>query len=166
MELLNQNQLAKRLGLSKGRISQLVSEGRLNSSKVTDPTNNKVLFDLDKVLKALSKDQSNIENALKEVSLESEEELNESATYDQVRTKKMLFTAELERLEYEKTKGLLVPIEQVEKEAFECARRVRESFASIPDRLAAELAATSSEFQVHKILTLEINQALEGLSNK
>ncbi len=175
-ELLNQNQLAKRLNLTKGRISQLKSEGRLNSAQVTDPITKRVLFSLEKVLVALSISENSIkqnenEALLEDLDDEDQEEhdddnLDERAAYDRSRAKKMRYTAELERLEYEKLKGNLISNEQVEKEAFECARRVREALTNMPDRLSSELAATSSEIEVHKILTNEINQVLEELSKQ
>lgn len=155
-ELLNQSQLARRLSLTKGRLSQLVKEGRLNSAKATDPITKRVLFDYSLALKALSKKDSNIE--------EEEKEIDVDATYDQARTKKMLFTAELERLEYEKTKELLISKDKIEKEAFECARRVREALSNIPDRFSSELASIQSEFEIHKLLSQEINQILMELS--
>ena len=55
--LLNQNELSKKLNLSKSRISQLKKEGRLNQAMERDPINNQLKFDLKKVLAALSKSE-------------------------------------------------------------------------------------------------------------
>lgn len=58
----------------------------------------------------------------------------------------------------------LISRKDVEKEAFECARMVRDSLQNIPSRIAAILAGESSEHKIEKILDKEIRQALESLS--
>lgn len=81
------------------------------------------------------------------------------------KAKREQFMAELARLEYEQKAGSLVSAEEVKKEAFKIARIVRDSILNIPDRVAAELAAETNQFRVHKRLTEELRKALEELGN-
>ena len=184
MILLNQNQLAAKLKVTKGRISQLKKEGRLDQAMATDPISKRLKFDYNKVFEILSKTEDNTQlnqnevlnlnlNYLEDDDNEDDSEslddskvesINDNETYDQARAKKMRYAAELERLEYEQTKGNLIAIEQIEKEAFECAKNTREALTNIPDRLAPQLAATNDEFEIHKILSNEINKILMELS--
>jgi len=78
------------------------------------------------------------------------------------RAKREAYQAELARLEYEEKQGTLVNAEAVKKEAFRVARLVRDAMLNIPDRIAAELAADTDTFSVHKRLTAEIRTALKG----
>lgn len=88
-----------------------------------------------------------------------------SETLAASKAKREAFLAELARLEYEQKAGTLVPIEDVQKEAFRIARIVRDNMLNIADRLAAELAAETNQFRVHTRLTEELRKALEELGN-
>ena len=85
----------------------------------------------------------------------------DAADYNVSRAKKESYLAELARLEFEEKDGTLVPAEDVRKEAFAIARQVRDGLLNIPDRVAAELAAMTDQFEIHKRLTDEIRRALE-----
>jgi len=69
-------------------------------------------------------------------------------------------------LEFKKMNKELIGIEEVEREAFEMAKGVRDAFLALPARLAPILAADSNQFSIQNKLTLEINSALESLSNE
>lgn len=85
----------------------------------------------------------------------------DAADYNASRAKKESYLAELARLEYEEKNGTLVQAEAIRKEAFGIARQVRDGLINIPDRVAAELAAMTDQFEIHKRLTDEIRRALE-----
>lgn len=59
----------------------------------------------------------------------------------------------------------LVDINIVKKEAFEMARRIRDSFISLPDRLSPQLR-DKSQSEINQLLTVEINYILESLTNE
>lgn len=84
-------------------------------------------------------------------------------TYADFRKQRERYQAELSRLEYEEKSGSLVSAEEVRREAFRLGRVVRDSLLNIPDRLAAELAGMTNQFQVHRRLTDEIRSALTEL---
>ena len=69
-------------------------------------------------------------------------------------------------LEFKKMNKELISIEEVEREAFETAKGVRDAFLALPARLAPILAADSDQFSIQNKLALEINSALESLSNE
>lgn len=58
----------------------------------------------------------------------------------------------------------LVDINIVKKEAFEMARKVRDSFLALPDRLASDLVE-KTQLEIHQTLTKEVNYLLEALSD-
>ena len=86
-------------------------------------------------------------------------DLNES------RARREHYQAEKARLDALQGRGELVPAADVERQAFELARAVRDGLMVIPDRVASLLAATSEPRQVHHLLTEEIRVALRGLSD-
>lgn len=88
--------------------------------------------------------------------------LDDIPNFNVSRAKREAYQAELARLEYEEKQGTLVDAEAVKKEAFRTARLVRDAMLNIADRIAAELAADTDAFSVHKRLTTEIRTALTG----
>ena len=66
-------------------------------------------------------------------------------------------------LENQEKRGQLIDAAEARREAYRCARSVRDALLNIPDRLAAELAAESDVTRVHIRLDGEIRQALELL---
>ncbi|UNC12872.1 hypothetical protein FE249_00830 [Acidiphilium multivorum] len=87
---------------------------------------------------------------------------NAAATFAQSRAIREAYLARLAKLEFEERSKQVVRVDEVKNEAFKVARQVREAMLNIPDRLAAELAAASDPFMVHKRLADEIRQALAG----
>jgi uncharacterized protein YxjI len=75
------------------------------------------------------------------------------------------YDAALKKLEYEQKNGDLLEKSSVERDAFETARRVRDSILNIPDRIGAELASSTDIFQVKEKLTKSLIQALEELAS-
>jgi phage terminase Nu1 subunit (DNA packaging protein) len=59
-------------------------------------------------------------------------------------------------------RGRLVPAETARREAFDCARAVRDAVLNVPDRVAAELAAETDPDRVHARLDDELRKALEA----
>ena len=90
--------------------------------------------------------------------------LTSTGTYAEKRALLTGYKAELARLELERAKNKLVDADIVEKSAFDCARRVRDTILSLPNRLSSIIAAESSEHKVREYLTTELTKALEELS--
>lgn len=81
------------------------------------------------------------------------------------RAKREQYAASLAKLEYEKEAALLVSAEKVSLETFKAGRVLRDSLFSIPDRIAAQLAAENDVDKVHEKLTTEISNCLTDLAN-
>ena len=61
-------------------------------------------------------------------------------------------------------RGSLVEISQVQKDAFDTARKVRDAMLNIPDRISSILAGEKKEAKVRKLLTAEIKNALVDIN--
>jgi phage terminase Nu1 subunit (DNA packaging protein) len=86
-------------------------------------------------------------------------------SYTKNRAVREHYNARLAKLSFEQRSGKLVEEEQVKKEAFVIARRVRDSLLAIPDRVAAELVNEPNQFRIHARLTEEIRKALISLKD-
>ncbi len=82
---------------------------------------------------------------------------------NQARTISEIFNAKIKEVTYKKEIGELVPVKQVEKEAYEAARIVRDNFLSLPERVSSVLIGKSKD-EIKGILHHEIIQILENLS--
>lgn len=74
--------------------------------------------------------------------------------------------AEIQEIKLAQLKGELVPVAEVEAEAFKAARTVRDNMLNIPDRVAAEFAGITQSQVIHARLMDEIRKALEGLQGE
>lgn len=73
--------------------------------------------------------------------------------------------AALRKLRLEEKRGQLVRVEDIERDAFNLARQVRDGILSIPDRMDAMLAAELDPQNINTLLTRELRQALEALGS-
>lgn len=85
--------------------------------------------------------------------------------YTKARAVRETYAAKLARLEYEQKSGELVRRDEVKTSAFNAARKARDMLMTIPDRVAATLAATDDQGECHRILSEEIRRVCEELSN-
>lgn len=74
------------------------------------------------------------------------------------------FKAMQRELDFRKKSGELVEERDVSKAAFECARKIRDNFLMLPDRLSPILAAETDMLKVKNILSNEIREILKGLT--
>jgi len=116
----------------------------------------------------LRKEKKKIEELKKEASeigldLGEFDELLHSMNLNQARTVSEIFNAKIKEVAYKKEIGELVPKAEVEKEAFEAARMVRDGFLSLPDRVAAVLVGKDKD-AIRTVLHKEIVQILENLA--
>jgi hypothetical protein len=65
-----------------------------------------------------------------------------------------------------KLQGELISVDEVQRQAFEMARSIRDTFLAIPPRLAPMLAADNDAFSIQNKLMIEINNALEDISDE
>lgn len=101
--------------------------------------------------------------------LEVSEELKELAaksSLNEAKTISEILNAKLKEIQYKKEVGELVSKAEVEREAFEVARKVRDAILSVPDRVSAMIAAKSDPKEIRDILTQELHHALAALSKE
>lgn len=155
---------AEQRGVSGAAVTRAIKEGRLKKSvsytpggrPQIDPELGHAEWD-----KNTRPDKRNNPNAK---SVEVDEDDNPLASYAASRAKKEAYQAELARLEVQTRLGKLVDADEVKREAFNIARRVRDGLLNIPDRISAELAGEGDAFKVHQMLTDEIRKTLTELA--
>ena len=74
------------------------------------------------------------------------------------------YLAKLAGIQYERESGTRVLKEEVQRDAFELARRVREAITNVPDRISHDLAAISDPTEVHLRLSEALRDALTELT--
>ena len=84
--------------------------------------------------------------------------------YQVSRAVRETYNAKLTRLDYEERTGKLLNAEDVAKDAFAVARRVRDRLLNIPSRMASVLASETDGKVIEHLLTQELRVALEELS--
>ena len=149
-------QLAEKLGVTRGRVSQIKKTGRLDGTYRTE--GRFVFFDEDAAIAAWNGEipQSTTRVASKDLEIPS---FNES------RAKTEFFRAEMARLDLEEKEELLCEANKVKSAAFTLARSVRDALDSIPDRVANQFAAETDPVVIHQTLQEELRKALERLTN-
>jgi hypothetical protein len=168
MPIVSAAEYARQRGISKAAVSLAISEGKLPTAAVKAGRNWKIDTELaDREWRENTNPVMGAPTHAKPKghSVDDESKPVGTETLAASKAKRESFLAELARLEYEQKAGSLVSADDVKKQAFKMARIVRDSILNIPDRVAAELAAETNQFRVHKRLTEELRKALEELGN-
>lgn len=84
-------------------------------------------------------------------------------SYQDALIKDKYYAAALKKIKLDQENSVLVPKADVEKEAFEVGRQIRDTLQNIPSRISATLSALNTETEIEKILDKEIRQSLEVL---
>jgi hypothetical protein len=74
------------------------------------------------------------------------------------------YIAALKKIELKEKQGEYLKKDDVEKEAFNISRLIRDAVLNIPDRISAELASITDVHLISEKLTQELTAALEDLS--
>lgn len=160
---------AKHRGCSAMAVSKAVREGRI---PVVDGPDGKPMID------PVAADEAWRENTdeSKQIGAYTEAAGEEPKLPDDVprdregkavsgRAKREEFQARITELKFREMAGELVNAEEVRQEAFRIARQTREAVLSVPDRVAAQIAAEQNPQAVHEILTTELTKALEAIAD-
>lgn len=147
---MNQTQFAKRHGCSRQYIGQLVYAGEIDI--------NDGFIDTDEADEIIAMKQSR-KNKTSDPDMKS---LKLELMKAQLRN--MQFRCSLLETKVKKESGELVSLREIEQEAFETARTVRDNLLNVPNRVSAQLAGQDAA-TIHRILTEEFRAALETLGN-
>ena len=155
---LKQSTIAKELGVTEGRISQLKKQGM--------PVNS---LEAARVWYAQNVDQTFSPKLVPGVALPSVALLPEmiEGAYDiqAARAKREHHEANMAELRERQLLGELVEAERVKRAVSSLAAMVRSAFERIPDKLADRLAANTDAQACHALLTTEIDLVLADLAN-
>lgn len=154
-KLLSAQQYARRVGVSRQAVYEAIRNGRLVKSVVREELSERLLIDPSIADKEWGQNRG--------YPGRPRGEDVDPADLTASRAKKEAYQAEIFRLKSEQLAGRLVDAEKVKREAFKTARMVRDGLGNLPDRLAAQLAAETDQFKVHRLLTEEVRKALEAL---
>src|ERR1039458_7299634 len=94
------------------------------------------------------------------------EQIGSAAEYTKARAVREHYQARLAKIDYEERIAKLVSGEEVQVAAFNKFRQFRDAMINLPDRLAAMLAAETTEATVHALLTNEIRKALNDFADE
>lgn len=149
-EYLNRAQYAKHLGCSPQMITKHDKAGRLifNDDGLVDVRRSDALI----VTTLDSRGGNHASGGGSKVS------------YLEAKTKEANARATKAEIEAAEMAGLLARIDDIEKTAFDLARRAQEQILSIPDRLAASLANETDAVKIHDLLTRELTRITQELS--
>ena len=79
--------------------------------------------------------------------------------------RKMQLENEMRQIKLQRISGELVPVDRVQKDWFEMARRVRDGLLNLPSRLSGVFAAESNQEKIFELFTKEIHVVLTELSS-
>lgn len=85
-------------------------------------------------------------------------------SFNQARTLRERYQAQLARLEYEEKSGKLVDSETIRRQYFKQARNARDNLLNIPDRLAPMLAGRTELHEIRMLILEELHKVCEGLA--
>jgi hypothetical protein len=141
---------ARELGVDRVQVTKAIASGRLAASVGRNSRGGPCISDVALAKKEWAENVKGQTGGAQSVSLA---EWNRRLTAEKTRAA---------TLANDQREGSLMPVEIYERDAFEDGRMIREAMLNIPDRVAGELAAETSESKVHAKLDKEIRSALEG----
>jgi predicted site-specific integrase-resolvase len=161
-ETVSVKDFAKAAGVSTRAIHEAIKSGRIKS---VTKNGRGYSIEKDKALMefAMNTDQKTRLRKYKQDESAAETD-KEFISIGEAERREKVFKAKLAEQKFEEQAGLLVRVEEVEKEAFEVARRVRDNLLNIPTRISGELLGNDSQEEIEKILEKEIRTVLEELA--
>ena len=159
MSTCTSQELAKELGLTVARVSQLKTGGLFDGC--FSVLRNRVTWEKEKAIKAYNSNHPLVPVTRTKRKKSSELQI---PNINESRAKSEHFRAELARIDLEVKEEERVESSLVKRQAFTAARTVRDSLGNIPDRVANQFAAETDPVEIHRVLTDEIRKALESLT--
>lgn len=166
-ELISQSEYARRKDVSRQYINRLVQQGKIptDESKRIDPDiADAVLAQLADPARRLN---GNAEDENEPVPVDDYDDesagspsANGHTSFAKFRSAREAYQAKLAQLDYEERAGKLVKKEEVEREAFDISRQLRDRFLSIPQEVSGTLVGMTDEKEIAKFLRSKIRDAL------
>ena len=172
--LVSQAEYARRRGVSRQYVGQMVAKGviRLSGRKVDTDQADTALAAFREPARPARRAEPRIMAAPSARPVAGDDPEPSAPPRDgdlptlllKTRIKSEIERAKLLEIKARVEAGKYVDADDVRVAAFNKARVVRDSLLNIPERLAAVLAAESDERRVHQIMVAEIRSALEELT--
>jgi len=170
-------------GISQPRVSKMIRDGKLKGC--IKKISGRKLIDRDLADAALEQNLDRYRNKSKSADKQPDERPNrkkkptkedrqrtiEAAELDpeqslaESQRQKALYDAAIRKLDLDERSGEIIKKEDVEKQYFEIARRVRDSILNVPSRISAEISSMTDVHLVSEKMITELTSALEELSH-
>ena len=157
--IVTRKEFAKVVGVDVVRIGYLIKNGVLAPASKKNKKTRRYEIDLE-----LGKELFNSHSSQR-LQVVTEDVRGTAQSINLSKSKKIHFDALTAELDYRERLGELVETKQVEKEAFEMAKIVRDKLIQIADRLAPVVTGQKKESCVFKKIEIEINRVLKLLSD-
>lgn len=150
--------------VSRQYINKLVHQGKIevDEKKRVDPEQaDKVLEELaDPSQAKIEENTPPDEDGLGEDGQLGSSSQQPSSLMSQARISQVAYKAKLAQLDFEERAGKLVSVQDVEREAFEAARQVRDTLLSVPQEVAGVLVTMKDEKEIAVFLRSKLKDAL------
>jgi len=169
-ETCTQAEFARRRGVSKQAVNFALKRGLITAEPDGRLDFDKCTAEWDarshsRAVKAARTPKLRVVGArVREESINKQREWTEKAT--EARARKEMVDAQRSEMKLQVESAAYVERRQVEKDAFEVFRALRDSLLSLPDRLAAQVAAQRDVADVHYTLDAEIRAVLANFADK
>ena len=157
--IVTRKEFAKVVGVDVVRIGYLIKNGVLAPAAKKNKKTRRYEIDLE-----LGKELFNSHSSQR-LQVVTEDVRGTAQSINLSKSKKIHFDALTAELDYRERLGELVEASQVEKEAFDMAKIVRDKLIQIADRLAPVVTGQKKEAYVFKKIEIEINRVLKLLSD-
>jgi predicted membrane chloride channel (bestrophin family) len=156
--MMNQKEYAAHRGCVPSYINRLVKNGTLNLDEdgKLDP---KVC---DEILR-LIKDPAR--TVMDDSDDDAEEPADKRGTYNDAALQYKLAQTQVLQLQLRKEAGELVSKAEVDREAFESKRKIRDRLQRLPTQIAGKLVKMTNEMEIQAFLAAQIREVLTELSN-
>ena len=170
-ELITQAEYARRRDVSRQYIHRLVTQGKIPTDELKriDPDVADAvlaqLADPARRLNDMPDDTDGIPAESYEGEAPAEPAGNGHTSFAKFRSAREAYQAKLAQLDYEERAGKLVKKEEVEREAYDAARLIRDRFLAVPQEIAGTLVGMTDEKEIIQYLRGKIRDALMEASN-
>lgn len=155
-ELLTQAEFGKRIGVTQQSVSGAIAAGRIGL------VDGRIPWPAAKEQWADNTDQSKPRNSV--TGQPKRKRGRATLSFQESRAKREGIRVEREKLELKVMRGEYMRRPDVQRIAFETARKTRDQLVALPDKLDATLAAETDTAEVHRILLEAIEDACAELT--
>ena len=165
---LSTAEFAEKVGVSRQRILTGINSGILATSVTKTKVGKKIEYTIDEE-SGLKEWATNIDPSKQrdpdKAATTKDMAKDGSGNFQKARAAREFYNAKIAELEFHERAGKLVSADRVKAESFKIGRRVRDSLMSVPERVAAELAAMTEPRTISIYLKEQIAAALKDLGD-